>query len=89
MWEDKVAERVGFEPTVQLPVLRFSRPALSSTQPSLRTNHSMIFRFLCQRMTGKLPSICTARYLGGCLGRRNQDILAIDFEIRRRDGLSA
>ena len=31
-----VAERVGFEPTVQLPVLRFSRPALSSTQPSLR-----------------------------------------------------
>ena len=36
VWEGKVAERVGFEPTVQLPVLRFSRPALSSTQPSLR-----------------------------------------------------
>ena len=36
MWESKMAERVGFEPTVQLPVLRFSRPALSSTQPSLR-----------------------------------------------------
>ena len=33
---DILAERVGFEPTVQLPVLRFSRPALSSTQPSLR-----------------------------------------------------
>ena len=31
-----LAERVGFEPTVQLPVLRFSRPVLSSTQPSLR-----------------------------------------------------
>ena len=33
---DIMAERVGFEPTVQLPVLRFSRPALSSAQPSLR-----------------------------------------------------
>ena len=36
LWKIEVAERVGFEPTVQLPVLRFSRPVLSSTQPSLR-----------------------------------------------------
>ena len=35
-WNIVVAERVGFEPTIQLPVYRFSRPALSSTQPSLR-----------------------------------------------------
>ena len=43
-----LAERVGFEPTVQSPVLRFSRPALSSTQPSLHNTHSMTFHFLCQ-----------------------------------------
>ena len=30
-----VAERVGFEPTMKLPPYRFSRPALSSAQPSL------------------------------------------------------
>src|SRR4051812_30781513 len=34
----KMAERVGFEPTVQLPGLRFSRPVLSTAQPSLRGN---------------------------------------------------
>ena len=43
------AERVGFEPTVRLPVLRFSRPALSSTQPSLLDNYFRVFRPLCQR----------------------------------------
>ena len=31
-----LAERVGFEPTIRLPLYRFSRPALSSAQPSLR-----------------------------------------------------
>ena len=38
---------MGFEPTVQLPVLRFSRPALSSTQPSLR-----------EWSRGRLPGLC-------------------------------
>ncbi len=31
----KVAEREGFEPSEQFPVHRFSKPALSATQPSL------------------------------------------------------
>jgi hypothetical protein len=31
-----MAEGVGFEPTVELPRLWFSRPALSATQPPLR-----------------------------------------------------
>ncbi len=34
VWE--LAERVGFEPTVQLPVLRFSRPTRSTTPAPLR-----------------------------------------------------
>ena len=33
-----VAERVGFEPTVGLPLQRFSRPPPSSAQPSLRVS---------------------------------------------------
>ena len=32
-----LAEGVGFEPTVRLPGLRFSRPALSAAQPPLHT----------------------------------------------------
>src|SRR4051794_2916239 len=32
------AEEVGFEPTVGLHLLRFSRPALSTTQAPLRRN---------------------------------------------------
>ena len=32
-----VAERVGFEPTVELPRLRFSRPSDSATLAPLRT----------------------------------------------------
>ena len=31
-----MAERVGFEPTVRLHVRWFSRPVLSTTQPSLQ-----------------------------------------------------
>ena len=35
---NKVAERAGFEPAVRvIPVRRFSKPVLSTTQPSLRT----------------------------------------------------
>ena len=32
----KMAERVGFEPTVRLPVRRISSAVLSTTQPPLR-----------------------------------------------------
>ena len=35
--DGQLAERVGFEPTVQLPALRFSRPARSTTPAPLRT----------------------------------------------------
>ena len=38
VWE--LAERVGFEPTVQLPVLRFSRPTRSTTPAPLRCRRS-------------------------------------------------
>ncbi len=31
-----VAERLGFEPRKELPLCRFSRPVLSTAQPSLR-----------------------------------------------------
>ena len=31
-----MAERLGFEPRKELPLCRFSRPVLSTTQPSLR-----------------------------------------------------
>ena len=34
--EEKLAERVGFEPTVQLPVLRFSRPTRSTAPAPLQ-----------------------------------------------------
>ena len=32
----KMAERLGFEPRKELPLCRFSRPVLSTAQPSLR-----------------------------------------------------
>ena len=32
-----MAERLGFEPRKELPLCRFSRPVLSTAQPSLRT----------------------------------------------------
>src|SRR5690625_1860158 len=34
------SERDGFEPPVGLPLLRFSRPPLSTTQPTLRSPHA-------------------------------------------------
>ena len=32
-----MAERLGFEPRKELPLCRFSRPVLSTAQPSLRS----------------------------------------------------
>ena len=40
-----MAERVGFEPTVRLPVRRISSAVLSTTQPPLRGNLGMLCRF--------------------------------------------
>lgn len=34
--EIKLAEREGFEPSVEFPLRRFSKPLLSATQPPLR-----------------------------------------------------
>ena len=48
----RVAERGGFEPPVRfLTVRRFSKPLLSTTQPSLRVNMSVVsfLVLMCQR----------------------------------------
>ena len=37
-----VAERLGFEPRKELPLCRFSRPVLSTAQPSLRAKGFII-----------------------------------------------
>ena len=64
---------MGFEPTVQLPVLRFSRPALSSTQPSLREwNQGRVY----SGIQAELSVLCKSADCGiteeiGCLARQN------------------
>ena len=42
-----MAERLGFEPRKELPLCRFSRPVLSTAQPSLRVQSfiSIIYKF--------------------------------------------
>ena len=42
-----MAERLGFEPRKELPLCRFSRPVLSTAQPSLRLLGfmSIIYKF--------------------------------------------
>ena len=42
-----MAERLGFEPRKELPLCRFSRPVLSTAQPSLRSHVfiSIIYNF--------------------------------------------
>ena len=37
-----MAERLGFEPRKELPLCRFSRPVLSTTQPSLRFDNLLL-----------------------------------------------
>ena len=37
-----MAERLGFEPRKELPLCRFSRPVLSTAQPSLREHGFII-----------------------------------------------
>ena len=46
-----MAERVGFEPTVRLHVRWFSRPVLSTTQPSLQIIYTIkpIFYFIKEK----------------------------------------
>ena len=39
-----MAERLGFEPRKELPLCRFSRPVLSTTQPSLRCCNLLLLK---------------------------------------------
>ena len=39
-----MAERLGFEPRKELPLCRFSRPVLSTTQPSLRFDNLLLLK---------------------------------------------
>ena len=41
-----MAERLGFEPRKELPLCRFSRPVLSTAQPSLRCEGFIILIIL-------------------------------------------
>ena len=41
-----MAERLGFEPRKELPLCRFSRPVLSTAQPSLRELGFIIINIL-------------------------------------------
>jgi hypothetical protein len=56
-----MAEREGFEPSEGLLLHRFSKPALSATQPSLRTIESMVFVKLDQNCD---PVLCYTSTLG-------------------------
>ena len=47
-----MAERVGFEPTNELPHCWFSRPVLSTAQPPLRfLNYKLFYIFILQKTT--------------------------------------
>jgi hypothetical protein len=53
--EKQVAEREGFEPSVQvLPVRRFSKPLLSTTQPPLRSLGGST-QMVAQELSPKIP----------------------------------
>ena len=47
-----MAERVGFEPTNELPHCWFSRPVLSTAQPPLQIlNYKLFYIFILQKTT--------------------------------------
>ena len=43
-----MAERLGFEPRKELPLCRFSRPVLSTAQPSLHSRHLYLKKIFLQ-----------------------------------------
>ncbi len=47
----KMAERVGFEPTVELPLRRFSRPELSTAQSPLQAGKDKRIQRLLESAT--------------------------------------
>ena len=58
-----MAERLGFEPRKELPLCRFSRPVLSTAQPSLRSqvNTRLIESFQLKRHTKKKFFYCLSQ----------------------------
>ena len=54
-----MAERVGFEPTVQLPVRRISSAVLSTTQPPLRYLKALAAGVAGQGRGGRLDAVST------------------------------
>ena len=46
-----MAERVGFEPTNELPRCWFSRPVLSTAQPPLPKTLEICYYYQCKQIT--------------------------------------
>ena len=61
-----MAERLGFEPRKELPLCRFSRPVLSTAQPSLRwlVFISLIESFQLKRHTSNLFILHNGQVMG-------------------------
>ena len=49
-----MAERLGFEPRKELPLCRFSRPVLSTAQPSLRKQGFISIILIFNKKTGDI-----------------------------------
>ena len=49
-----MAERLGFEPRKELPLCRFSRPVLSTAQPSLREQGFIIINIYFNNKIDKM-----------------------------------
>ena len=54
-----MAERLGFEPRKELPLCRFSRPVLSTAQPSLLKEGFYKLKFLFQLKNIKYINLIT------------------------------
>ena len=52
-----MAERLGFEPRKELPLCRFSRPVLSTAQPSLLVQFFISINFRIQQKNSILNLI--------------------------------
>ena len=54
-----MAERVGFEPTNELPRCWFSRPVLSTAQPPL---HKQLFTLLLSKLQNNNNHVVISKY---------------------------
>ena len=64
MASEKVADREGFEPPVQLPVRRISSAVLSTTQPPVRRGHPLLTK-CAKRKIVTLGNPCAVRPFSG------------------------